>query len=101
MSLPRKCLPYVASQLTFTTTHGIKKYSTLQYCPPILMHLCEGTNNFCQDELFSSLSTSLKGSASRLGRMAKQGNKLAILKLAGMVTVVVVLLWWLWGVVLR
>lgn len=31
------------------------------------------------------MSTSLKGSAGRLGRMAASGNKVAILKLAGMI----------------
>ncbi|KAI7245551.1 hypothetical protein KC340_g16548 [Hortaea werneckii] len=36
-------------------------------------------------ETFSTMTTSLKGSARRLGTMASQGNKVAILKLAGMV----------------
>lgn len=31
------------------------------------------------------MSTSLKGSAGRLGRMAASGNKVAILKLAGII----------------
>ncbi|KAL2012252.1 hypothetical protein VTN00DRAFT_4970 [Thermoascus crustaceus] len=34
-------------------------------------------------EVFSSLSTSLKGSAGRLTRMARQGDKVAVLKVAG------------------
>jgi blocked-early-in-transport protein 1 len=48
-------------------------------------------------ETFSSMSTSLKGSAGRLGRMAASGNKVAILKLAGIIIGVVVLLWFIWG----
>ncbi|KAK3332028.1 hypothetical protein B0T19DRAFT_438901 [Cercophora scortea] len=34
-------------------------------------------------ETFSSMGTQLKGSASRLGRMAASGNKVAIFKLSG------------------
>lgn len=45
-------------------------------------------------EVFSSMTTSIKGSAGRLGRMAQQGNKVAILKLAGMIIGAVVVLWW-------
>jgi len=48
-------------------------------------------------ETFSSMGTSLKGSAGRLGRMAASGNKVAILKLAGIIIGVVVLLWFIWG----
>jgi blocked-early-in-transport protein 1 len=29
--------------------------------------------------------------------MAAQGNKVAVLKLAGIVIAVVVVLWWIWG----
>ncbi|KAJ4988259.1 Protein transport protein sft1 [Stagonosporopsis vannaccii] len=47
-------------------------------------------------ETFSSFSTSLKGSASRLTRMAASGNKVAVLKLAGMISAVVVVLWFLY-----
>ncbi|MCJ1383352.1 hypothetical protein MMC17_006465 [Xylographa soralifera] len=47
------------------------------------------------NEVFSNLSTSLKGSANRLGRMAQQGNKVAIFKLAGGIIAVVVGLWWI------
>lgn len=43
------------------------------------------------------MSTSLKGSAVRLGRMAASGNKVAVLKLAAIITAVVVVLWLLWG----
>jgi len=46
-------------------------------------------------ETFSSMNTSLKGSARRLGLMASQGNKVAIFKLAGIIVVTVVLLWWI------
>ncbi|KAF6228090.1 hypothetical protein HO133_007818 [Letharia lupina] len=45
-------------------------------------------------EVFSSMTNSIKGSAGRLGRMAQQGNKVAILKLAGIIVGVVVALWW-------
>ncbi|KAI9835934.1 MAG: hypothetical protein M1819_001832 [Sarea resinae] len=47
------------------------------------------------NDVFSNMSTSLRGSASRLGRMAQAGNKVAILKLSGMIIGVVVLLWWI------
>lgn len=49
------------------------------------------------NEVFSSLSTSIKGSAGRLGRMAQSGNKVAVLKLAGILVAVVVLGWWILG----
>jgi hypothetical protein len=57
----------------------------------------KGSTNHHQSDTFSSLSTSLKGSAGRLTRMAAQGNKVAVLKLAGIVIAVVVVLWWIWG----
>ncbi|KAJ4377714.1 hypothetical protein N0V83_000543 [Neocucurbitaria cava] len=50
-------------------------------------------------ETFSSFGTTLKGSATRLTRMAQSGNKVAILKLAGMIIGVVVVLYWIWGLV--
>jgi len=46
---------------------------------------------------FSSMSTTLKGSAGRLGRMAASGNKVAILKLSGMIIGGVLALWFIWG----
>lgn len=49
------------------------------------------------NEVFSSLSTSLKSSAGRVTRMAGSGNKVAIFKLAAMIVGVVILLWWIWG----
>ncbi|KAJ9619940.1 hypothetical protein H2203_008215 [Taxawa tesnikishii (nom. ined.)] len=49
------------------------------------------------NEAFSNFGTSLKGSASRLGRMAQQGNKVAILKLAGIISLVCVVLYWILG----
>ncbi|KAI4239165.1 MAG: hypothetical protein LQ349_000570, partial [Xanthoria aureola] len=49
------------------------------------------------NEVFSSMTTSIKGSAGRLGRMAQSGNKVAVLKLAGMIVGVVVVLWWVLG----
>jgi blocked early in transport 1 len=49
------------------------------------------------------MSTSIRGSAGRLGRMAKSGDKIAVLKLAGILVVTVVVLWWVlslvWGLV--
>ncbi|KAL2058788.1 hypothetical protein ABVK25_000079 [Lepraria finkii] len=45
-------------------------------------------------EVFSSMGSSIKGSAGRLGRMAQQGNRVAILKLSGIIIAVVVVLWW-------
>ncbi|KAF7891750.1 hypothetical protein EAF00_008052 [Botryotinia globosa] len=48
-------------------------------------------------DTFSSMSSSLKGSASRLGRMASSGNKVAIVKLSGMMIGCVMVLWFLWG----
>ncbi|KAN0120103.1 hypothetical protein V8E51_002311 [Hyaloscypha variabilis] len=50
-------------------------------------------------DTFSSMSTSLKGSASRLGRMAASGNKVAILKLSGMIVGGVLILWFIWGLI--
>ncbi|EEH38393.2 hypothetical protein PAAG_01314 [Paracoccidioides lutzii Pb01] len=39
-------------------------------------------------EVFSSLSTNIRGSAGRLTRMAKQGDRIAITKVAGIVVVI-------------
>ncbi|KAF1962651.1 hypothetical protein CC80DRAFT_588192 [Byssothecium circinans] len=50
-------------------------------------------------ETFSTMSTSIKGSASRLTRMAASGNKIAVLKLAGIIVAVVVVLYWIWHLV--
>ncbi|RDW75257.1 hypothetical protein BP6252_06399 [Coleophoma cylindrospora] len=52
-------------------------------------------------DTFSSMSASLKGSAGRLGRMAATGNKVAILKLAGIISAGAIGLWILWGLLLR
>jgi blocked early in transport 1 len=46
-------------------------------------------------DVFSSFGTSLKNSAGRLGRMAQSGNRIAILKVAGIIIGVVILLWWI------
>ncbi|KAI1006404.1 hypothetical protein K3495_g1813 [Podosphaera aphanis] len=48
-------------------------------------------------DTFSSISTSLKGSAGRLGRMAAAGNKVAILKLSGVISGFVIIVWFIWG----
>ncbi|RAK97708.1 SNARE domain- containing protein [Aspergillus ibericus CBS 121593] len=45
------------------------------------------------NQVFSSLSTNLKGSASRLTRMARQGDTVAVLKVAGIVVTVGVVVW--------
>ncbi|PSN75570.1 hypothetical protein BS50DRAFT_481034 [Corynespora cassiicola Philippines] len=50
-------------------------------------------------ETFSTFGTTLKGSATRLGRMAQSGNKVAILKLAGMIVGAVLVLYWIWGLI--
>lgn len=50
-------------------------------------------------DTFSSFATTLKGSAGRLGRMAQSGNKVAIFKLAGIIVGVVIVLYWIWGLV--
>ena len=41
------------------------------------------------------MGTTLKGSARRLGVMASRGDKVAMLKLAGIIIAVVVLVYWL------
>jgi blocked early in transport 1 len=51
------------------------------------------------NETFANMSTSIRGSAGRLGRMAKSGDKMAVLKLAAILVVTVVVLWWLLGLV--
>ena len=45
-------------------------------------------------ETFSSMTTGIKGSARRLGTMAGRGDKVAVLKLAGMLIVIGVVGWW-------
>ncbi|KAI5866171.1 hypothetical protein GGS23DRAFT_372887 [Durotheca rogersii] len=46
-------------------------------------------------DTFSSMSSQLKGSAGRLGRMAASGNKVAILKLSGIIVGVFLVLYYL------
>ncbi|KAH7312311.1 hypothetical protein B0I35DRAFT_356679 [Stachybotrys elegans] len=46
------------------------------------------------NETFSSMTTSMKGSAGRLTRMAASGNKVAIFKLAGIIIAVFLLLYY-------
>ncbi|KAH7397418.1 hypothetical protein BKA66DRAFT_522147 [Pyrenochaeta sp. MPI-SDFR-AT-0127] len=50
-------------------------------------------------ETFSSFGSTLKGSATRLTRMAQSGNKVAIFKLAGIIVATVVVLYWIWHLV--
>ncbi|KAL5372338.1 hypothetical protein DPSP01_013573 [Paraphaeosphaeria sporulosa] len=45
-------------------------------------------------DTFSSLGTTIKGSAGRLTRMAQSGNKVAVLKLAGIIIGVCLVLYW-------
>lgn len=45
-------------------------------------------------DTFSTMGSSLKGSARRLGVMARQGDKVAVLKLAGIIVGLVVVVWW-------
>jgi blocked early in transport 1 len=52
------------------------------------------------NEVFSSMSTNIRGSAGRLTRMAKQGDKIAVLKIAGVVIVAGLLVWWIGGWIL-
>ncbi|KAK0709754.1 hypothetical protein B0T26DRAFT_754913 [Lasiosphaeria miniovina] len=42
-------------------------------------------------ETFSTMGTQLKGSATRLGRMAAAGNKVAVLKLSGILIVIIIM----------
>lgn len=53
------------------------------------------------NETFSNMSTSIRGSAGRLGRMAKSGDKIAVLKLAAILVVTVLVLWWVIGLLWR
>ncbi|KAI9368623.1 hypothetical protein BJX61DRAFT_546347 [Aspergillus egyptiacus] len=49
------------------------------------------------NQVFSSLSTNIKGSANRLTRMARQGDTVAVLKVAGIVVGAGILLWLILG----
>lgn len=53
------------------------------------------------NEVFSNMSTSIRGSAGRLTRMARSGDKIAVLKLSGIIIVTVLVLWfvlgWIWA----
>jgi blocked-early-in-transport protein 1 len=57
------------------------------------------TNAIPQSETFSSFGTTLKGSATRLTRMASSGNKVAVFKLAGIIIGAVLVLYFLWHLV--
>ncbi|EEQ27594.1 SNARE [Microsporum canis CBS 113480] len=48
-------------------------------------------------DVFSSLSTNIRGSASRLTRMARQGDKIAVLKLAAILVGSGLVLWVILG----
>lgn len=47
-----------------------------------------------QSETFSSMTTQMRGSAGRLTRMAASGNKVAILKLSGILVGVFIFLYY-------
>ncbi|KAK0385278.1 hypothetical protein NLU13_7754 [Sarocladium strictum] len=46
------------------------------------------------NETFSNMTTSIKGSAGRLTRMAASGNKVAVMKLAGIIIVAFLILYY-------
>ncbi|TPX10268.1 uncharacterized protein E0L32_001465 [Thyridium curvatum] len=48
------------------------------------------------NDTFSSMGTQIKGSAGRLTRMAASGNKVAVLKLAGILVAVFLVLYYVW-----
>lgn len=52
-------------------------------------------------ETFSSMTSSLSGSARRLGHMARQGDRVAILKLAGILIGIGLAVWIVGGFLLR
>lgn len=53
------------------------------------------------NEVFSNMGTTIKGSMGRMTRMAKQGDKVAVFKLAailvGVLLFVYFVLGWVWG----
>ena len=49
------------------------------------------------NDAFTGMSSGLRGSIQRLGRTAQTGNKVAILKLAGMIIAGVLVLYWVLG----
>jgi blocked-early-in-transport protein 1 len=53
------------------------------------------------NEVFSNMSTNIRGSAGRMTRMARQGDKMAVLKLAGIIIVAVLLIYYIGGWILR
>lgn len=64
---------------------------------PLTDRVSNITNTILQTNAFSNFSNSLQGSAGRLTRMAQQGNKVAILKLAGILIAIVLVLYWIGG----
>jgi hypothetical protein len=78
-----------------TPTPSLSTFSPSTYVPSLE---CTA-NSTHQSETFSSFSTSLKGSATRLTRMAQSGNKVAILKLSGILVGAIVLLYWIWHLI--
>ena len=72
--------------------------STLPYAAlPLTVRVYNHANTRPQTNAFSTFSNSLQGSAGRLTRMAQQGNKVAILKLAGIIIAIVLVLYWVGG----
>ncbi|KAH8666735.1 hypothetical protein BX600DRAFT_511637 [Xylariales sp. PMI_506] len=50
-------------------------------------------------DTFTSMSTQLKGSAGRLGRMAASGNKVAIFKLSAIIIGAFLVLYYIWKLI--
>ena len=55
------------------------------------------------NEVFSSMSTNIKGSMGRMSRMARQGDKVAVFKLGAIIAGVGLVAWfvlgWVWSLV--
>ncbi|KAI0164173.1 hypothetical protein GGR57DRAFT_498273 [Xylariaceae sp. FL1272] len=60
----------------------------------LLYTLCLFLPPQASNDTFSNMSSQLRGSAGRLGRMAASGNKVAILKLSGIVIGVFLVLYY-------
>jgi blocked-early-in-transport protein 1 len=82
-----------------STVRPLPSLTLPSYFPPPKPHTRNPTNKTVQTDTFSSFSSTLKGSATRLTRMASSGNKVAILKLAGIIIGSVVLLYWIWHLI--
>jgi hypothetical protein len=90
--------PWFTFTFTFTFTPAPLLTSPSPSLPHPILHTIHKLTPLPpqQSETFSNFGTSLKGSATRLGRMAQSGNKVAVLKLAGILVGVVLVLYWIW-----